>query len=289
MGGGGGTDTQKTAHHSKKEAYTPQRQQIAAISDAYTQKTAYYEKKTRPLRSGGLQGRHNRNGYPRQCTLRSAGSYTQCPWRQIAAATAGRGCVLLTELYFVYATPMAAWTPPLRCGAMLLLQDGFLYTKPPGGSEGPQPLRLQSAGPAMPVRGEFLRRAACRPRAKIHTSQFLRPKKSADFLAKTASLSHNHRNYRVCPKYALQRNKPKKPIEMNFQFISIERRQPLTIPPGFKRGMHRPARRGRGGHAGVRRRVRRGLGFGLVLVLLRSFRVGGVVFLADQGRGLERL
>jgi len=41
MWGGGGTDTQKTAHHSKKEAHTLQRRQSAAMSDAYTQKTAF--------------------------------------------------------------------------------------------------------------------------------------------------------------------------------------------------------------------------------------------------------
>ncbi|MBQ3760723.1 MAG: hypothetical protein II875_01780, partial [Clostridia bacterium] len=93
------------------------------------------------------------------------------------------------------------------------------------------------AGPALPVRGEFLRRAACRPGAKIHTFQFevdlplanrsrlwrdalvqikdlkqraLRPEKSADFSAKTASLLHKHRKFVVCTKPPLTASKTQK-------------------------------------------------------------------------------
>ncbi len=134
-------------------------------------------------------------------------------------------------------------------GMLLLLDDLSLLCKPRGGLEGPRPLRLQSAGPALPVRGEFLRRAACRPRAKIHSAQFevdlplanrsrlwrdalvqikdlkqraLRPKNAAAFLEKTANLSHNHQNSHVCPKTALTAITPKKPNEMNLRFISFE-------------------------------------------------------------------
>ncbi|MBQ3760635.1 MAG: hypothetical protein II875_01340 [Clostridia bacterium] len=82
-----------------------------------------------------------------------------------------------------------------------------------------------------------MRRAACRPRAKIHSAQFevdlplanrsrlwrdalvqikdlkqraLRPKNAAAFLAKTANLSHKHHQPDVCTKTALTASKTPK-------------------------------------------------------------------------------
>ena len=48
-------------------------------------------------------------------------------------------------------------------------------------------LHLPSAGRALPARGEFSRRGACDPESKIHSSRILRPKISAEILAKSAN------------------------------------------------------------------------------------------------------
>ena len=153
-------------------------------------------------------------------------------WRQVAAATERAECGFLAGLYFVYAMPYggvdAAAT--MRAGCCCFWTIYPFYANPRGGSEGPRPLRPQSAGPALPVRGRFLRSRACPAGAKIDSSQFevdlplanrsrlwrdalvqikdlkqraLRPEKSADFSAKTANLPLNDRQPAVCTKYAL--------------------------------------------------------------------------------------